>query len=210
MSRVKKLTPRALSAARAMYGAAEYEEPATAEELARSLTGEEVAAISGAPVSTYDEVFSEEGAFRPGDEPAVFLWRRTPSYGHWCVAWPLPGARDTRNRREGRSIAVFDPYGERVPDSWDRWSGAEELGQDQMRILDAVASGLYDSMEWHDYPMQEKDAAVATCGRWAALRVALSELTPREFATSVYATCEALDSWPDDLVVRLTRPLLRS
>lgn len=172
------------------------EPPAAADELAKSLDSDEVAALTGAPVSTYDQVFSEDGALQTNG-PAIFLWRRTPSYGHWCAAW----------RRRPDVLSVFDSYGARVPDSWERgpMEQAEELGQERARILDAVAGGRWRALEWHDYPMQKKGREIATCGRWAALRLALSELTPREFACAVYAVCRAIGAEPDDLVVRLTR-----
>jgi len=199
MARMVSLTRRAREAAEAMLSKVLDEEPATAEELAKSLDSSEVAALSGAPVSTYDVVFDEDGMLRTG-EPTVFLWRKTPAYGHWCAAW----CRRPETRPD--ILSVFDSYGERVPDSWERDpETADELGQERARILDAVADGRWGEMEWHDYPMQQKGRHIATCGRWAALRLGLSHLTPREFATSVYAASRAIESTPDDLVVRLTR-----
>lgn len=193
------LTRASRRAAESLLRAASGEVPASASELAKSLDSDEVASLSGAPVSTYDRVFSVDGELLPR-EPCVFLWRHTPTYGHWCVAWLR------RENTHPRVLSVFDSYGERVPDLWSRNPDtAEELGQDRARILESLAGGRWDALEWHDYPMQEKGREIATCGRWAALRVALSHLDPREFATAVYAACEALGATPDDLVVRLTR-----
>lgn len=126
----------------------------------------------------------------------MFLWRSEPSFGHWITAFAGPHGEPY----------VFDSYGERAPDAWSRGAGAAALGQgaDSPRILEGMLRSGYPRIHWNEFPMQVRDPAVQTCGRWAAVRIGLRALGVEEFAQAVGLACSALGVSPDVLVTAAT------
>jgi hypothetical protein len=126
------------------------------------------------------------------ERPFVILYETEPNFGHWVAIVDTP---------EG--IEHFDPYGI-IPDKelvwvpkWFRGSS----GQDVKRLLGM----LYHSgkkINYNQYKLQREDTS--TCGRWCALRIALSHLTTKQFYNAVKRTMNYYHiEDPDEFVAKV-------
>lgn len=175
-----------------------------AEDLGHPLTSDEMrSALCGkAGLMTYSSAFPPDVDLRAELErwPArglVFLYRATPTFGHWVATFERNG-----------SLYVFDPYGTTPPDEWGKAipeKMKERLGQEAPRLLEAVAAADYPAIYWNEYPLQYPDPSIQTCGRWAVARLAARELDVEDFASAIYTAARALGISTDELVCALVR-----
>jgi hypothetical protein len=107
----------------------------------------------------------------------VILYTTKKNYGHWV----------TLLRQADKSIEHFDSYGfkpddelEFVPDSY-KHVDAEDYPYLTRLLYDAVNGGGYKKIIYNEHKLQQYKGNINTCGRWAAMRVILKELSLKEF-----------------------------
>jgi hypothetical protein len=189
--------------AAAEAGLARLSPEALSEAVAHPLSSSEISRLVGpeATVTTYDRAFGSDLrsdlAKSPG-RAVVFLWRSEPAYGHWMAAF------------EGSSHTpyIFDSYGKREPDSWARGSGAAALGQAEPLLLQGLLESDYPRLHWSEWPLQILSPEVQTCGRWAAVRIALRDLGVKDFASASRAAAREIGVSPDEMVTAVTQAAL--
>jgi hypothetical protein len=129
--------------------------------------------------------------------PLILLYETKPNFGHWvCVV------------RTPEGIEHFDSYGI-VPDNELRWVPrrlARRTGQDVKRLMgmlyrESAERGV--PINYSAHRLQGRDTS--TCGRWCALRIALSHLPSNVFARTVREVSRGLGLSPDELSVVATR-----
>lgn len=119
-----------------------------------------------AKFSTLDEALGEHGAI-------FLLYESRPDFGHWTLVM----------RRTPEEVEFFDSYGI-FPDEELNWVGAEEnkqLGQSYPYLSKLLHDSPYPKLEYNDHKFQKMSDDVSSCGRWAALRLILRDLTINEF-----------------------------
>lgn len=99
---------------------------------------------------------------------AIILYESKPKYGHWVAVFRGP---------QPRTLNYFDSYG-RVPDF------PLQKMSPQMRcqpMLAALCAREGVKLIYSPYKLQKDDDNTSSCGRWAALRVALRSLDADTF-----------------------------
>jgi hypothetical protein len=107
-----------------------------------------------------DELFHPYGCF-------IVLYQQKPNYGHWV----------TVNRVDKNTIEHFDPYGIR-PDEEFKNHNPMNL---PLYLSTLITNSGYERTIYNQYQLQGKDKNVATCGRWAAVRVLMRKKRLSEF-----------------------------
>ena len=114
-----------------------------------------------------------------GPVGAVILYAQTPTYGHWVTVTRGPGPKE---------ISYFDSYGYGVdvPLTWLDHQTMVDLGQGSptlSKLLEkGLANGSIDKVDVNKVKLQKKGDDIASCGRYAALRIMFSKLSNQEFA----------------------------
>ncbi len=111
---------------------------------------------------------------------AVFLlYQNTKNTGHWVCVFK-------RKSKSGKTIVeCFDPYGQKGIDTELNWlpmSERKKLGTD----IAYLSQLLHDApskwqIEYNNHPFQKYGNNIATCGRWASLRLMCRDLSLSEF-----------------------------
>ena len=139
-------------------------------------------------MSSIDECWDSKGR-------CIFLFlTKSEREGHWIAMW-----------KKGDTIHYFDPYGMK-PEAGRSW-----LSHDQLEDLDMGEPYLYNLLKNSGYkvvyntvPYQSKDGAVATCGRWAVLRLLWKDVSDAEFKRRVKDSGMS----PDEFVTAITSDVL--
>lgn len=100
------------------------------------------------------------------------LFESKPSYGHWCALLKL-------NNEE---VEFFDPYGT-FPDKELEWIPEpfkENSNQDYPYMSRLMIESPY-KLSYNEHPFQKHGAGIKTCGRWAAVRILLKDLSLKQF-----------------------------
>ena len=136
---------------------------------------------------------------------AIILYQSTPAYGHWCALI------ETQDEEGKPMLEFFDAYGdtkkhsgkpdaklELIPEPW-----RSESNQDHTYLLDLMENTYPGVISYNEFPFQKmkgKDGKpIVSCGRHAALRVALRDLTLYEYQELFSDMAEA-----DNIVSYLT------
>lgn len=112
-----------------------------------------------------------------GDHGAIILYRSSPTYGHWVALTPGPRFGD---------VSYYDSYGRNVDVYLKKLSKdqAIELGQDVPYLAhlidEAFNSGQLRMLHTNTKAVQSR-GDMATCGRYAALRVIYKNLSHEDF-----------------------------
>jgi hypothetical protein len=120
-------------------------------------------------------------------------------FGHWqCV---------TRRNGPGSPVDYFDPYG-REPDSGQTQGlinaqVRRRFGITHPRLYELLANTPSEST-YSEFPMQQLDPGVQSCGRWCAARIALKHLSPEEFMLEFARAAHQTDQTMDDVVAAIT------
>ena len=116
--------------------------------------------------NTIDEALGKHGAL-------FLLYETSPQYGHWCAVF----------RRNKDTINFFDSYGT-FPDQelyWVNKNTRKHLGQNIPYLSHLLLKSKNTNLEYNDYKYQKSDKNISTCGRWAAIRIILRDLTCEQF-----------------------------
>ena len=119
-----------------------------------------------AKYNTIDEALGKHGAL-------YLLYEAKPMVGHWVTVF----------KRDDNTISYFCSYGT-FPDQqlyWNNQYTRDYLGQNIPYLSYLLINSQYEKLEYNDFAFQKPGKDVATCGRWAAMRLLLRELTPEEF-----------------------------
>ena len=164
------------------------------------------------PVMTYSDVIDNglvKTLFESPSKCIIMLVRQNPNYGHWvCIFLKAHGSE--------AGIHVYDSYGN-VPDS-KKWkqniseSLLKELHQDEPYLLQE----LYDSgfnIFYNEYPHQDTDRHIATCGRHSVCRSCFTDLDTDEYNDLINGRTpmtppELQGMTPDEIVFHMTQNLL--
>ena len=125
----------------------------------------------------------------------IFLFlTKSEREGHWIAMW-----------KDGDTIHYFDPYGMK-PEAGRAW-----LSTDKLEALDMGTPYLWNLMKqsgykviYNRYPYQSKDGDVATCGRWAVVRLLWKNLSDKQF----YDKIKSSGMNPDEYVTMITSQIL--
>lgn len=116
----------------------------------------------------------------------LYLWK--PGMGHWCCI-----------TKHGKMVEFFDPYGnfvdnclKDIPEPY-----RTESGQSEPMLSYLMKESPY-KLSYNEYPFQELDEDVSSCGRWTILRGLLKDLTLEQFKYLF------LDEYGDDIATLLT------
>jgi hypothetical protein len=115
---------------------------------------------------TLDEVLEPYGSI-------FLLYEAKPNFGHWCCVFKM----------EDNTIEFFDPYGgfpdtqlDYIPEYFRKVSG---------QYYPHLSALLYESpynLTYNEHKFQKHGPNINTCGRWCALRMALKDLTLKQFS----------------------------
>lgn len=126
-----------------------------------------------------------------GPHKAIFLLYETrKDYGHWVAVF----------QHNKTTVEFFDPYGI-FPDEelyWTNTHTRKMLGQDVPYLSRLLLKSKYPNLEYNNYKFQKEGSDINTCGRWSALRIALRDMSLKEFKKNF------LGKNSDDLVTILT------
>jgi hypothetical protein len=120
-------------------------------------------------------------------------------FGHWqCV---------TRRNGPGSPVDYFDPYG-REPDAGQTQGLIDarvrrRYGIIHPKLYELLANYPGEST-YSEFPLQQLDPGVQTCGRWVAARIAMKQLSPEEFAFTFTQAARATNQTPDQVVAGIT------
>jgi hypothetical protein len=130
-----------------------------------------------------DEVMGKHDA-------CIILYLTTRDFGHWTVVF-----------RNKRGLNFFDPYGLK-PDSElkDIESHFRRESGQSKPLLTCLLDDANEPVYYNEFRLQKKLSDVATCGRYAILRVIFKSLSDKQFAELLRSTPLS----PDDLVTVLT------
>lgn len=146
-------------------------EPLSTREI-RRIVGDGVPIIPYSDLKNYGSLESLVGS-----RGAIILYRQRPTYGHWVAITPGPGSH---------MVSYYDSYGRNIDVYLNKLprDEAAALGQDvpllTMLIEDAISRGAIREVDVNTKAAQSK-GDMATCGRYAALRVRYKNLTNKEF-----------------------------
>jgi len=115
----------------------------------------------------------------------IILYLSTARSGHWVLLFKYPGKN---------TVELFDPYGQ-MPDLGPMKPDAEldfvtpskrlKLGMGRpylSNLLEDYARKKGHRVEYNNYPFQQWDEGVQTCGRWCITRGFLDDMTLKQFA----------------------------
>lgn len=122
----------------------------------------------------------------------LYLWHVNPTFGHWVVLIDGP-----------EFIEYFDPYG-LPPDAWlDELEEPFKTESGQGKPLLTKLLVDYDGpkeLTYNEFQFQALNKGTQDCGRWAALRGLLREISLKEFKKLFFGM------YSDDLATFLTTP----
>lgn len=141
------------------------------------------------PVVTYSDIFNENTSKEKNflrkyltnipQRMVVFLYRQSPTYGHWCCMFEHPITGE---------LYLFDSYGKELPDEYITGEKGKNgpykiksLGQESPFLLECFINSSYDHVIWNDHKFQKSGENVQTCGKWCVIRLAYSLLDIDEF-----------------------------
>jgi hypothetical protein len=184
--------------------------------LSYALSGRDIQSVLGdeIPIHSYGELadFSTiQDAWGPR-KAMVILYETEKHSGHWCCVF-----------EQNNKILVFDSYGF-IPDKELKWIDGitrKELDEDiphlsyllynANRPFARKGSRLQESpVEYNNYKLQQMREGVATCGRWVIARLLLRHMSVDHFARIFMKNRRFKNLSPDEIVVRITEPLLGS
>ena len=192
------------------------------EAVGHSLTFEEMERALGgnAGLCRYDEAFPAGVDLRAELErwpwrALVFLFRSSPTYGHWLSVFEQ---KDGAAGGDYDQISIFDPYGVTrggrpiVPDGWGPNSisagmsqaALSRLGQGAPRLLEAVDRAGYRRVVYNEHQLQSRAPGVSTCGRHSLVRLALRDLSVAGYARALTDAARDAGLSTDELVTCLT------
>ena len=111
-------------------------------------------------------------------DACFLLYESKPHYGHWCCL-----------TKHGNELEFFDSYGSSskqgsgFPDSQLNYIDEDFLlasGQNNRYLTELLLKCDYD-MSYNDHPFQKSGSKIATCGRWASIRILLKDLKLADF-----------------------------
>jgi hypothetical protein len=160
--------------------------------------------FSEIPVVTYSDIFNENSAKQFNyirsylnaipQKAAIFLYRQTENYGHWCCIFEHPGSGE---------LYIFDSYGKERPDEYITGTknkkgpfNSEALGQSAPYLLECINNSDYPYVIWNDYPLQYSSPEVQTCGKWCIIRLINRFATEKEFY-KMYTNKSAYTTFPE-------------
>lgn len=112
---------------------------------------------------------SLEQLFSEAPDGIVLFYETSSSIeGHWCSFWPDSGRK---------TVHFFDPYGLQ-PDEAIRYSTYIKTPL----LAPLIHSEGAWSVDASSQRLQSEDKGVATCGRWATVRLLLKSLSHMQFA----------------------------
>ena len=129
----------------------------------------------------------------------IMLYMSKPNYGHWCCVIKHPDR-----------IEFFDPYGEpNIPDKeLDMINdNVKEITNQNYPYLTKL---LYKSgfpIEYNNYPFQEHDRNIKTCGRQCIVRVIFKNLLLDDYYELMNALSKETGLNYDQLVTYITTKL---
>jgi hypothetical protein len=133
---------------------------------------------------SWEDMFDEDGRC------VLLFLTQDEQTGHWVSLI-----------RNGTSIEFFDPYGQK-PEGTKKW-----LSKERLRMLDQDKPYLTRLLReskmvvyYNQYPFQEDQTNVNTCGRWVVSRLLERRKTLRQF----YNMVKKSGMTPDDFVSALT------
>jgi hypothetical protein len=112
-------------------------------------------------------------------DAAIILYMSKPAFGHWVCIFKTPGDPET--------IEFFDSYGYSPDDELKmiNESYREQSNQDSAYlsalIMDALQDGYIKQVIYNKTKLQNDNTSIATCGRWAGLRIAMKEVPLKKF-----------------------------
>lgn len=188
-----------------------YESGPGADQLGESLSSKEIADLlaalylSAVPVVAYSDIFNEKTARQHNfirsylnsipQRAAVFLYRQTENYGHWCCMFEHPTSGE---------LYIFDSYGKERPDEYITGTRTKKgpynsaaLGQSAPYLLECINNSDYPYVIWNDYPLQYLNPGIQTCGKWCVLRLLNRFATEKEFY-EYYNSYSAVPGYPKD------------
>lgn len=158
-------------------------------------------ALQGAGVPFQIISFPELARFRSVDDllarGAVVLFLELPGHvGHWQAVFRAPSGE----------VEVFGPYGLTPREALGTLDTATRARlHESAPLLERLLAGERVVINQVDLEAWRPD--VQTCGRWVVLRLVHQDMTDAEFLAWLRAQRRPGET-ADDLVVRLTRPLL--
>lgn len=171
------------------------------EGLDKSLTDTEMRELTGneIPIMTYSELV-DKGVLNvllsTPSMACIFLIRQSMTYGHWVLIW-----LKTKGKEKG--LYFYDSYGNEV-DSHEYKKNVstnvlKAVEQDEPYLL----KELYDSgfrIYFNEYPHQEKNDKIATCGKHCIVRAEFLDMDTDDYNDMITKG----DLTPDEKVHILT------
>lgn len=165
----------------------------------KSLSGSDVLSICNdqAVIYTYPQLtkFKDIDSLLGKYGAIICLYLTNENYGHWC----------TIHKLNDDTICFFDPYGLMPDDELkftpEHFRKSHNQWFPHLTWLLLNCSHKY-KIDYNNHKLQSKKNNVATCGRWAGVRIAFRDLTNDQFAKLFR---KRGDTKPDDFVTALTR-----
>lgn len=136
----------------------------------QQITGGKVVLVRNLPkYMNIDQLLDDNGV-------CYLLYEMKDHSGHWCCL--------IKTKINGEpAIEFFDSYGGK-PDTQLDWidpTFAKSTGQDRRILTQFLVDSDYP-ISYNQYPFQELDKDIASCGRWCAIRGRLKDLPLEDFS----------------------------
>jgi len=126
------------------------------------------------PIIKYDELKKYNNIdelLYPNNE-AIMLYETHPNVGHWVCIF----------KRNNNTISFFDSLGLKPDDQFHRICIKFRKNRGiLLPYLTYLLSECPYNVEYNEYPLQNDNPEIATCGRWCIERLRNKKLTPCQF-----------------------------
>ncbi len=128
-----------------------------------------------AGISNIDQILNPYGA-------CIILYTTDRNYGHWVTL-----LRQASGKRKP-NLEHFDSYGFKpddelkfVPDDFKAEDNEDFPYLTRLLYQATLPNGPYNQVTYNEHKLQKYQEGTSTCGRWAAMRVILKDLTLQQF-----------------------------
>jgi hypothetical protein len=157
------------------------------DEDIRDFLNNKVKIITHDKINNYNNINDLIGKYNK----CIILYKSDASYGHWCCLF-----------KNKYGINFFDSYGNKPDEILNFLPNHinKALEQDHDNLIKLLYNSNYN-IYYNEYPLQEYNKNINTCGRWCIFRLICKELNENEF----YNLFKNNKYTPDEIITNIIK-----